>query len=206
MTLADYIDTSLAAKSPSASPTFTGTVALPSSTTLNGVTLANAGLTLISQQTVSAAGSAVFNSVFSAAYRMYMLTFSGYGSTDGSGGVGVRIQMRLSGSNAVTNYVNNIVYSTSAAGPTRVYQSAQASLLLGWALNYGGTINCTIGDPALALNTQFLSLTNGSGSNTSYAGNQYGLHGTGTAYDGCSVAPDSGTLTGQFAIYGLRAS
>lgn len=179
----------------------TGTVDLSTAAVVKG-----AGIDLISQQTVSAASTIVFNNVFSATYRAYLLTFSGYGSTDGSGGVGTRIKMRVSGSNASTNYVNNVVYSSSVGGPTRVYQAGETSLLLGWAFNYGGTFNVTIGDPALALNTQFLSLSNGSGSNTSYAGTQYGLHGTGTAYDGCSITPDSGNLTGQFAIYGLRSA
>lgn len=55
------LETSLAAKANLASPTFTGTVALPSTTTLNGVTLQNGGMTLITSATLSGSATTINN-------------------------------------------------------------------------------------------------------------------------------------------------
>jgi len=70
------LESTVAAKAPSASPTFTGTVALPATTTLNGVTLTGGGLTFIASAAPSGASAVNINSCYSATYDSYRVVVS----------------------------------------------------------------------------------------------------------------------------------
>jgi hypothetical protein len=56
--------------------------------------------------------------------------------------------------------------------------------------------------PALAAKTRIAS--NFSGGDINFLGLYYTLHDTATAYDGFSLIPSSGTITGTIKVYGYK--
>jgi hypothetical protein len=196
------LDTAVAAKAPSASPTFTGNVALPSTTTLNGVTLTGGGLTYITQASLSGSATSV-NGCFTASYLNYLLTIEVANST-GSGSPLLQMKLRAGGVDNSTNYTSQRI----AASSTSVVGAADSGLGL-WRLGYLSTPTAchaiTVFSPQATAATLF---TSGAGG---YGGTQLdascGLNSNATAFDGFTLSPSGGTFSsGTVRVYGIKTS
>ena len=189
---ADLTDT-FAAKSPSASPTFTGTV------TLTGATIVGLaqGLTPIGTATsISAAGSVILNSVLTSTYDNYLIVVD-YTSSNASHYL--TLKLRAAGTDASTNYKHQRLYgSTSAAAAQNL---TATSFECAWGDNVRNVVTLGLYGPALARATVLESRTAGfSGAMLNLFG---GVHTTATAYYGFDLAINSGTITGTLWLYGL---
>jgi hypothetical protein len=176
--------------------------AIPTSIANSGGTATLTGGTV----TVSGVTSVSLNGVFTSAYENYAMILQMYGSTDNN----VALRMRLSGTDATTNYnsqrfdVDSSVFSASRS-------TAQTNLLLANVYRTSTNPNLwrgTIGSPNLARFTTFEATAldvGSSGVDVIYRG-LVANHSTATAYDGCTLSTVSGNMTGTIRIYGYKNS
>jgi hypothetical protein len=162
----------------------------------------NAGSTLISSTTFTAASGVSVNSCFTSTYDAYLISF--YGSQPTS----PRMFMRLGGTDSVAGYYD-FTLATSGATGTVVTGSAQQSVAIGWKpfamsgqSQIGGQLVIT--NPAVATTTSYsASPTSFSNSGPSSGINiSAGYHNVSTAYDGFSLT--FGSSTGWVRVYGLK--
>ena len=224
-----WIDTSAdvptyASMAPTASPSFTGTSTFAGPVTMSGgavnmsgaTSVTGGGMDLITPTSVagsgvtlsggavsfSAATSISVNGCFSATYKNYRLVLSGVCS---SSTPAMNIRMRLAGSdNSTSNYAYQYL---DFAGPTitSARSTAQTNYYSSILTTTGGWMVIDVFDPAEASNTYF-STSGGYLPATPGGLLFYGAHSVSTAYDGFSVIPSVGNVTGTLRIYGLRNS
>lgn len=147
-----------------------------------------------------------FNSCFSATYKNYLVVSNLY--TSAAAQQLLYAKMRLSGTDASTNYDYNITYTTASAGPTRDNGTGGTlGLFFGYCTNNaGGSVaSFTLANPAIASATSIVSQANsdGTGYQTLVGG---ATHTTATAYDGVTFSVNGGNLTGDVRIYGIANS
>jgi hypothetical protein len=159
-----------------------------------------AGLTLITSQAFTTSTAVNVNSVFSATYTNYKLIIRTTATTAG-GDANLAIRLRVSGTDATTNYTNQRTYSTgSTAGGEQ-----QTSW---YALEYNPTFPISIGEhdlfgPFVAARTYGVSAIpkiNNAGVFVQVNAGLY--HSTATSYDGFSLIASSGNVTGTVEVYG----
>jgi|LakMenEpi03Aug12_release.lakeMendotaPanAssembly.Ray.scaffolds.fasta_scaffold448476_2 hypothetical protein len=181
--------------------TFTDNTALPASDI--NTFLANAGLVYITAGTASAAATLSINSCFTATYENYFLTWNGLTSAND---VAVNIRFRASGTDASTGYRYVQLQSyVGLASPSISGSNTATVIQVGNLSNQQTSFEVWIYNPQLAKYT----LARGTSTNIqsggtidAYTWNGF-LYNT-TAYDGITVYPASGTLTGTLRVYGLR--
>lgn len=171
-----------------------------------GATLTGAGLDLITTQSFSAASSVSVNGCFTATYENYLL--AAWYTT--SGGVDVRLRMRSSSTdNSTSNYF--------FAG-TRTTTAASVSGFGGASATYFQVCSATGSSPIATsfaihlMSPQAANRTQYSGTGAGYAGgtSTYTAETMGgqfvdtTAFDGLTLYPSSGTITGTIRVYGYR--
>jgi len=197
------LDTGLAAKAPSANPTFTGTVALPTTTTLNGVTLSASGLTYITSATASAAATLSVNNCFTSTYDTYLVMWDGLGSADAY----MSMRLRASASdNTAANYNSQILtYQGTTVGTARLTGQTTWTSMAGNTTANTSAFIATLFRPALAVPTSVKSSTtyNTSGG---WGADSILAHTASTAFDGFTLYPASGTITGIVRVYGYKNS
>lgn len=206
--LADSVDstlfTQLATKAPTASPTFTGNVALPSTTTLNGVTLAIPSLRLITTANLSGSATSV-NNCFTSTYANYLLVVSGLYF---SGAGYARMRLRASGTDATASSYKwagqNIVYAGTVFGNSSTGADAfDLSGDPGSNANNPTGIVITVTSPQLATATGVVIDSTPDGT----ASWRRGQLQTTTQYDGFTIFPSAGTMSGGIVrVYGLLNS
>jgi hypothetical protein len=154
---------------------------------------AASGLTLISTTTLSNTTS--INSAFSASYDNYLII--GYEIIGSTGGDGVALRLRASGSDSTSSYESrNMTITSSLSGGANAYTDRFEP----------GTINSSnetyfmfhLFNPFAAKKTSFVS----SGYRSGTALYQIGLHTATTSYSGITLYPTGGTLAGKVKIYG----
>lgn len=204
------VTTELAAKADLASPTFTGTPAAPTAANGTNTTqiattafvLANApasGLTLITGQSFSEASSVIINNCFTSTYDNYrvMLNVSGSSATD------VFMRLRVSGSdNTTSNYNTQTLTSTN----TTVQGSSEASRDKFYLAYQRTSVPCSMAAdiyrPQASDYTRFFA----EGDINSYIYIRSGYFNSTTQFDGMTLFPASGTMTGTVRIYGYKNS
>lgn len=174
-------------------------------TTFGGAVV-GAGMDLISKTDFSAVSSVSVNGCFTSAYENYRIV-----ATITTGTVNeadVKLRFRTSGTDSSTGYYYGGWVSTSANSTGTSYQSngtetaiAQTSTVSNEA-NYG---TADIYRPALAVQTGYHISTAGNTS-VAYLRTLSGGHWVSTAYDGFTLYPTSGTMTGTVRVYGYRNS
>ena len=161
----------------------------------------NVGLVPLNTTTFSAQSTVSINSVFSATYDNYLVV---YNITASSATV-VRQRLRVSGTdNSGSNYLRGGtyvgVYANSAFSSTN--NATETFFTLGSTsatVGFGGVLNFIA-----PFQTQYTKITSHSG------GADLGLgmcvfNGT-TSFDGFTLIPDAGTITGTIRVYGYRNS
>ena len=166
----------------------------------SGISL-SPGNVLINATTFTAQASVSLNNVFSASYENYLVS---YNITASSATV-IRNRFRVSGTDNSANsyengsmYVgafNNVAFTTVNSALATYFTFGTSSATVG----YGGTINYMA--PFATEYTKGIS--NSVGGDILNAGCIF--NGT-TSFDGFSIFPDSGTITGSIRVYGLRNS
>lgn len=154
----------------------------------------------ISSGTFSSSSGFSVNGVFSSTYDDYELTLVFTGTAD----VFVTMRLRVSGTDATTNYTSQRSFGYS----TTVGAARDSSGTDDWNIGIGSNgAKCSstldIHDPGTAVATLFEGIGNSSFSSTGRLVHAFsGTHTTATAYDGFTITPDSGTITGRWALTG----
>lgn len=162
---------------------------------------ASAGLTYIAGTAFTAGSAISVNNCFTSTYDNYRLVLRLHGSVNTIHS----FRLRLSGTdNSAASYSNNELFKNVG--------SASAGFASGTAVTSGrlGSHDTTppaitvfdISGPALAEHTAYVS-NNGYVSQLEVIS---GVHAVGTAFDGITILPSSGTITGSIRIYGYRNS
>jgi hypothetical protein len=160
------------------------------------------GLTLLNRTAFSAAGSVSLNNLFSAAYDDYRIMITITGS---SAGGGINVRLRAGGvDNSSANYYNNRMYA---------YLTTVASEGAGAETAFGATLERSAGNSVGAYDFFMPFATNitsmvglntflyGTAQHTSFKSGQTTVT---TSYDGFTLFPNSGTITGNLEVYGYR--
>lgn len=161
------------------------------------------GLQLITAETAFTGASSVsVNNCFTSTYTSYKLIIRVTTSSDQ-----VALRMRVSGTDSTTGYysVNYDMYSSNSAISSTVVQSNAAYSLVG---NQSSFNEFNIFQPNVASQTFMTGTGARYESSTPRAestGTNYKIvHSPATAYDGFTIYPLSGTMTGHYTIYGFN--
>jgi hypothetical protein len=151
------------------------------------------GLTLISDTTYSAVSSQSVNSIFSSTYRNYKLFISVTGTTAAQSS----LRLRASGTdNSSSNY-----------GQEADFASGSRTTGTSWQLmridnGRGGTAVIDMINPFASDNTYFNNQTLGADDTNVDAQYIAGRTTVTDSYDGFTIFPQSGTITGRITVYG----
>lgn len=173
---------------------------IPSSVAVGSGTGSTSGNGIV---TFSGASSISLNNVFSSSYTNYrlivFLTPSAFGT--------VKLRLRASGTDATGS--NYFFQQLRAYGTTIATSNLTET---GW--QFGASFNddaiadykaitCEIFRPNEAVNTKYL-FTHFQGSDRPELNNVGGVHTVASAYDGFTIYPSTGTITGTVNVYGYN--
>jgi hypothetical protein len=172
------------------------TLITPTSTANSGGTVSTSSGVV----TATTVNSVSFNGVFSATYVNYLIVYNEFTSSTNS-----QTYMRLRASGT-----DNTTASSYLMGGTRVAFTGGApagysDTATAWTINVNqGSTYLTgqslfLASPNVAVNTTFTSLYIGR-DNAGYTG---GVHNQNSSYDGFTILPDTGTVSGIFRVYGI---
>ena len=157
------------------------------------------GLVLLNTTTLSSSSSVTISNVFTSTYDNYLIQVSNFTGTIGQ----VNLRLTSSGTPAITNdyrYSGNYSLFTSGS-----YSGQASNGTSGFPVVYinsspPSAANITITNPAKTNNTCFLKY----GTNFDALTEHNGVHILSTAYDGFTLFPESGTMTGTIKVYGYK--
>ena len=155
-----------------------------------------AGLDLIVTQSFSAVASISLDNVFTGDYDNYRIIVPVLVSEIAS----LELRMRLSGTDATTNYERQRL--TAESTTVTASRASRASMDLTTHYTGYGLTTLEIASPYLARATNIMSLSINSQPSTRWYGGQ---HTTATAYDGFTIYPGDGTITGTISVYGYKS-
>ena len=154
----------------------------------------------ITSNTFSGASSVTVNNVFSATYNYYKLILTVTGSAGGY----TQIRYRVSGTDASgTDYRFQRLYGQGGTVGT-FNSTSQTSVAISSSGTGGETLaEVLIGNPFLATPTR--TIASNSYDDQSFIDFFMGRHNLSTSYTGFTMLPQSGTITGDYILYGLKA-
>jgi hypothetical protein len=178
-----------------------GQVLTADSTAATGLKWASAAstgaLTKISKVSFTSSSQVNQNSIFSSTYTNYFLVIE---LTNTVTNVDTLFRLRASGSDSSTSYS---LQGYLSQGSTVVAESSSTAFPIiragSTTLSFG---QLNLFNPFVAAHTGFVGANGGS---HGYAANLNGRHTVATSYDGFSLIPGSGTITGSITIYGYEA-
>ena len=166
-----------------------------------GGSVVGSGLDLITTQSFSAASTVSVNNCFTSTYENYRIMFYADGSASDQG---VNLRLRASGIDASgANYNSQSVAANSTTvggGRTTSDTNIRAAAV---ASNQISSSIFEIFRPNLSLKTAFQFFINQSYLDA-YISIVFGNHTLSTAYDGFSLIPGTGTITGTLRVYGYK--
>jgi hypothetical protein len=157
------------------------------------------GLVQVGSSTFSGSAAASINNVFTTSYNYYRVMIETVGS---AGGADLQARLRASGSDLTTStYISQRVsgsgtgVSAAAYGTDKWYVGFVSSSIKAYTI-------FDLFNPKLAQATDGMgSTTADSGSGLDYNAWSYG-NTTAAGYDGLTIYPSTGTLTGKVTVYG----
>jgi hypothetical protein len=167
-------------------------------------TKANAGLTLINTTSFTAQSSVSFNNVFSSTYDHYKILSSNTGS---STIVALNFKMRANGTDSTALYYGGANGSNSESNYTVFNQFNAVSAMRFGVAKSGetGTVEMRISNPfSSSVRTQFANsytFSDGTNGRAYYSGGSMVVD---TSFDGFTLIPESGTITGTVSVYGYN--
>ena len=168
---------------------------------LNSITSGkNVGLVHINTTSFSAQSAVNVNDVFTSAFDAYLVVVE---ATASSGSQNLSARLRASGTDATgSNYVRQ-GFRASGGANTAAFGDTNTSFICGeTSATYRNRWELTFNQPATAIATTLQAR----GSNPFYVNIAALIHDVATAYDGFSIFPGGGTLTGTVRTYGYRNS
>jgi hypothetical protein len=153
------------------------------------------GLVLLNTTDFTTSSNVSFNNVFTSTYRDYLITISGVGSTDNW----LSLRLRAGGVDTATNYSfqRDSSFGTSSSltsfVSTTVFDASRIS-------TNGFSSQMNIYTPQLAQITNVNTL----GGQPAQFTRIVGSNSLTTQFDGFSIYPASGTMTGTIKIYGYK--
>ena len=163
------------------------------------------GMILISTTSFSAQTSQSFNSVFSATYNNYKIMITTFGSVDTS----MSFRFRASGTdNTSANYNYAVIGTGAVSGTTSTDGNAGSatSFQIGSSNNtvQRQLMSMDVISPYSTTSTKGILYSYVRSRTAIFGGTGYGLLDvSGTAFDGFTLTPASGTLSGTVSIYGM---
>lgn len=158
------------------------------------------GLVLVAAQSFSAVSSVSVNNCFTATYENYRVLLRCSRSTSNV----IQYRLRVSGTDSTTNYD---LRSAVAAGTNSFTTSASTVQSSGYIQGMSSSdptwAEMELSSPAIATPT-FVSHRASSYVNDISLNLLY--HNVSTAYDGITIFPSAGTITGTLRVYGYRNS
>lgn len=200
------INATVALKANIASPTFTGTPAAPTAaagtntTQLATTEFANAagGLVHIATQTFSAASSVSVNNCFSATYENYLFIINQTASANGN----INMRMRAAGTDATSaNYFWQGLYAsnTTVVGGR---STGQTSTQIGEHASSNTIYQVLVANPFTVAETRMRSCN---APYQTFYDIAAGFVLT-TSFDGFTIFPSTGTISGTIRVYGYKNS
>lgn len=159
------------------------------------------GLVCVKAETAFSAVSAItVDSIFTSSYTDYEIHVTFTQST----GSALYLRLRVAAVAAATNYNFVRTYASSASISATTTASATSFTMCGNYSAIRSSAICTLFSPQLAAATSIEARNNGnSAAATAPEWDNYsGNHSTATAYDGFSITPSAGTITGFYSVYG----
>jgi len=168
----------------------------------NSSSLENQGLTLISTTTFSAVASHSVNNVFSATYTDYRIIVVGKNDTTDSG---LNFRVRANGTDLTTStYAFLNINADVSSGPSRDASYSNANVGLGEFNDNRAQCVIDISSPFLTERTTGTSrIASDTGATLNQVSNSFVVKNT-TSYDGFTIYPGSGTITGTVSVYGYK--
>lgn len=161
----------------------------------------NPGLVYITQSTFNGVSSVSVNNCFSATYANYRLVLAVYGS----GATTTNIRWRASGTDSTaTEYYDRGYYNLNGTLTALTNSAQTSSFLTNHPTSAGLASRASIDvlGPNLAART--IHHTMWADGNTVLGGDTHSTHAVTTAYDGFTLLPGSGTITGTVWVFGYR--
>lgn len=155
------------------------------------------GLQYITSTTGTAASSLIIDNCFTSTYENYRILIVGKTSAD----VYLKVQFRVGGVAAATNYTYQIMSanSTSVAASQASAQTSGNFTPMETSDTNAATIDIYKPNVAIATGWQSFSIYNSATQSINFV---CGRHTTATAYDGLVITPASGTVTATMYVYG----
>jgi hypothetical protein len=175
----------------------------------SGLKWANGGLTLIKTETFSAVASQSFTSVFSATYNSYRVIIN-INTLTSFGTESILLRLRSGSTNNSSNNIAGNGYYLENSTTTTVGNNRTAGLTqTGFFVTYGPLIGTyAVADLINPFETQRTgAIVMGIGhlaSNDVETQTVHGLTSVTTSYDGFSIVPLAGTMTGSASVYGYN--
>lgn len=162
------------------------------------------GLWRVATGTASAASTLSVNSCFTSDYENYMIVWNGRASVDDRS---LQLRFRASGTDAATGYRRTINQIYPGLNPAAAGGSNAATELGVGSVSTGKDSACIIF--VFAPQTAKESLLNGLCTHVQSSGNIdtysfWGMLNNTTSYDGFTLFPNTGNITGTVRVYGLR--
>jgi hypothetical protein len=159
----------------------------------------NVGLVHINTTSFSAQSTVNVNTVFTTDFDNYLINVDCDAS---SASENFALRMRVAGTDATgSNYARQVLRGTSTS--VAAFRDTNTYVILGeTSSSERNKWQVTVNQPAAAVKTSFFA----SGSNPFYLNILTTSHQLATAYDGFSIFPTSGTITGTVRTYGYRNS
>lgn len=172
--------------------------------TLTSAAMNSVGLWKITSTSFSGSSSVSVNNCFSSDYQNYKVVITNYGSLASF----TRWRLRVGGVDASgANYFRYGFTTTFSSGSLTAYNGGSENAWVP-ATSYGGSAGAIgvselfIANPFQTTVTTSRTECNDGFSATSYVLN--GAHNLSTSYDGFTIYPNSGTITGTITVYGMR--
>jgi len=157
------------------------------------------GLVLLNTTTLSSSSGVTISNVFTATYDNYLIQVSNFAGTTGD----TFLRLTSSGTAATgSDYKYSGNYSLYTNG---AYVGDASNGTTAFKVNYissspVSSSNITLMNPAKATNTSFLKNSHNFDAFLQHSG----VHVLSTAYDGFTIYPASGTITGTIKVYGYK--
>lgn len=160
------------------------------------------GMVLVAAQSFSAASTVSVDGCFTDSYTNYRIIISNYSGTVSSW---VRFRLRASGSDTTSNYKDNRLTASSSVTAT-VNPGAGGYITIGYTDNTSPLqTDVLVCNPQAAVRTTLsCHAVEPQTTNGVYQDWFTGVLLATTQFDGFTIYPDSGTITGTLAVYGLR--
>jgi hypothetical protein len=174
---------------------------------MNTAIAASAGLTLVNTTTFTTTSTVQVNNCFSSSYNNYRVLLT---LTAASANGGITLQYSVSGTPSAASYYGAgfAIFSSAVSGSIGQVNTGSLTINDVSSTNPSFPANSIdIYSPNIATNTIMTNLAFGETSvNGIKATYQGGLHLIATAYDGLTIKPASGTISGTIRIYGYKNS